>query len=62
MQKWIKNWKVHLNNDKQWPVEEKTHNKQQGNSQHQVPFDIANKYPLNSKTLFYYNLEQIIKK
>ena len=25
MQKWIKNWKVYLNNNKQWPVEEKTH-------------------------------------
>ena len=46
------------NNVHQEPVEQKNHSKSIGILSHHVPFDIANSYPEQNKSLKHYNLEK----
>ena len=58
MEKWFKMQKVQFNNINQEPVEEKNHTKSIGILSHHILFDIANRYSIGLKTLYYYNMEK----
>ena len=58
MGKWFKTQKVQFNNINQEPVEDKNHSESIGILSHHVSFDIANRYSIGSKILYYYNMEK----